>query len=77
MEEGEPSAFNCIITTVPQFIYLLVFLVVFGGIFCFDLELVHISRLFSMLRRFPIESKGRRKKLNEVCEFSSLNVEKL
>lgn len=25
------------------------------------------SRLFFMLRRFPIESKGRRKKLHEVC----------
>lgn len=28
--------------------------------------LIYGGRLFSMLRRFPIESKGRRKKLNEV-----------
>lgn len=27
---------------------------------------LNVSRLFFMLRRFPIESKGRRKKLNEV-----------
>lgn len=27
-----------------------------------------------MLKRFPIESKGRRKKLQEVCKFSSLFV---
>lgn len=26
-------------------------------------------RLFFMLRRFPIESKGRRKKLREVCSI--------
>lgn len=32
---------------------------------------LNVSRLFFMLRRFPIESKGRRKKLNEVWAFSS------
>jgi hypothetical protein len=33
---------------------------------------VHPSRLFFMLRRFPIESKGRRKKLHEVWCISFL-----
>lgn len=41
-------------------------------IFCllplpFLLKLYVPLRLFFMLRRFPIESKGRQKKLNEVC----------
>ena len=31
---------------------------------------LNVSRLFFMLRRFPIESKGRRKKLNELWAFS-------
>ncbi|PIA57272.1 hypothetical protein AQUCO_00600186v1 [Aquilegia coerulea] len=31
--------------------------------------LLYGGRLFFMLRRFPIESKGRRKKLHEVCAF--------
>lgn len=29
---------------------------------------IYGGRLFVMLQRFPIESKGRRKKLTEVCE---------
>ncbi|KAL2931503.1 Tobamovirus multiplication protein 1 [Bienertia sinuspersici] len=32
--------------------------------------LVYGRRLFEMLRQFPIESKGRQKKLYEVCAFS-------
>jgi len=34
-------------------------------------------RLFFMLRRFPIESKGRRKKLHEVLRFIYLYVNNL
>ncbi|KAK4485091.1 hypothetical protein RD792_007700 [Penstemon davidsonii] len=33
--------------------------------------LLYGGRLFFMLRRFPIESKGRRKKLHEVCAYLS------
>jgi len=39
-------------------------MVVMGELF--DFPVVNVFRLFFMLRRFPIESKGRRKKLNEV-----------
>lgn len=34
--------------------------------------LFFLCRLFIMLRRFPIESKGRRKKLYEVCVYLSI-----
>lgn len=44
------------------------------NIFSLHLVLIHVSRLFSMLKRFPIESKGRRKKLQEVCQSTSLYV---
>ncbi|RDX88652.1 Tobamovirus multiplication protein 1, partial [Mucuna pruriens] len=33
---------------------------------------LNVSRLFFMLRRFPIESKGRRKKLNEVGSVTAI-----
>lgn len=35
------------------------------------LYVLNVSRLFCMLRHFPIESKGRRKKLHEVWALSS------
>ncbi|XP_047954604.1 tobamovirus multiplication protein 1-like [Salvia hispanica] len=35
--------------------------------------LLYGGRLFIMLRRFPIESKGRRKKLYEVCVYLSVD----
>jgi hypothetical protein len=42
-----------------------------GWNFYFHL-VIHVSRLFFMLKRFPIESKGRRKKLQEVCQKNSV-----
>ncbi|KAF3633948.1 Tobamovirus multiplication protein 1 [Capsicum annuum] len=36
--------------------------------------LLYGGRLFSMLRRFPIESKGRRKKLHEIHELGGIPV---
>jgi Protein of unknown function (DUF1084) len=32
-----------------------------------------LNRLFNLLKRFPIESKGRRKKLHEVCSLHFMN----
>lgn len=37
--------------------------------FSWWIDIANAYRLFFMLRRFPIESKGRRKKLHEVCAF--------
>ncbi|KAB5560436.1 hypothetical protein DKX38_005393 [Salix brachista] len=45
---------------------------VYGGRQCLLIWPVHPSRLFFMLRRFPIESKGRRKKLHEVGSVTAI-----
>eukprot|EP01018_Ginkgo_biloba_P027743 Gb_41048 [translate_table: standard] len=59
-----PPLMHLFITSVVSFFAALGFLL-YGG------------RLFLMLRRFPIESKGRRKKLNELYATGCLIIEPL
>lgn len=64
MEEGERSAlystFSILNMSIPFCSYIAMELY-------WWMIINHAFRLFFMLRRFPIESKGRRKKLHEVC----------
>jgi hypothetical protein len=45
----------------------------FSGMFL-HLQLSSSGRLFLMLQRFPVESKGRRKKLQEALTFSEIII---
>lgn len=53
-------------------LYLLLSFCLYISIFC--IIIYDAGRLFFMLRRFPIESKGRRKKLHEVGSSLHLNL---
>ncbi|KAK9673925.1 hypothetical protein RND81_12G199100 [Saponaria officinalis] len=74
---------NCVIYTIQGLIWIYVWLnknsivgsmsQVFIAVVSFIAALgflLYGGRLFFMLRRFPIESKGRRKKLHEVCRLN-------
>ena len=70
MEEGEvscqiiSSGYIRVVSIPFPHLYLLLSFCLYISIFC--IIIYDAGRLFFMLRRFPIESKGRRKKLHEV-----------
>jgi len=55
------------ICVLHVYVSLVLVLFHFSSIFCISVLTLLYDRLFLMLQRFPVESKGRRKKLQEVC----------
>ncbi|KNA14168.1 hypothetical protein SOVF_109930 [Spinacia oleracea] len=78
-------AVNCIVYVIQAFIWIFIwmhdtrFAETIGQIFIAVVSIIaalgfllYGGRLFNMLRRFPIESKGRRKKLHEVGSVTAI-----